>query len=228
MKKTNIDSPFYRTMGRIGDLVLANVLWLVCSLPILTAGASTLGLFSVVNKMAAKEDYTVRTDFFKAFRRDFKQATALWLVVLVIGFVGATGLRTATAQDTASNGILAAASFLLLAGIGFLGCWGFALLARFSYPKALLALADGARMTLANLLPSVGILAFLAWFPLLAKAAPAWFVYLLPLWLLIGGAGSALGMASLMRPAFAQLEKAGRKDETDEPEKDDLDGGNEA
>lgn len=228
MKKTNIDSPFYRTMGRIGDLVLANLLWLVCSLPILTAGASTLGLFTVVNKMAAKEDYTVRTDFFKAFKRDFKQATALWLVVLVIGFVGVTGMRTATAQDTASNGILAAASFLLLAGIGFLGCWGFALLARFAYPKALLALADGARMTLANLLPSVGILAFLAWFPLLAKAAPAWFVYLLPLWLLIGGAGSALGMASLMRPAFAQLEKAGRKDETDEPEKDDLDGGNEA
>ena len=77
MKKTNIDSPFYRTMGRIGDLVLANVLWLVCSLPIITAGASTLGLFTVVNKMAAKEDYTVRTDFFKAFRRDFKQSTAL-------------------------------------------------------------------------------------------------------------------------------------------------------
>ena len=220
MKKTNIDSPFYRTMGRIGDLMFANVLWLVCCLPIITAGASTLGLFTVVNKMAAKEDYTVRTDFFKAFRRDFKQATALWLVVLFLGAVGFAGLRTATAQDTASNGILAAASFLLLAGIGFLGCWSFALLARFSYPKALLALADGARMTLANLLPSVGILAFLAWFPLLAKAAPAWFVYLLPLWLLIGGAGSALGMACLMRPAFAQLEKAGRKEEEPEEESD--------
>ena len=75
-------------------------------------------------------------------------------------------------------------------------------------------------MTLANLLPSVGILAFLAWFPLLAKAAPAWFVYLLPLWLLIGGAGSALGMACLMRPAFAQLEKAGRKEEEPEEESD--------
>lgn len=228
MKKTNIDSPFYRTMSKIGDLVLVNILWLVCCLPILTAGASTLGLFTVVNKMAAKEDYTVRTDFFKAFRRDFKQATALWLVVLFFGAVGVAGLRTATAQDTAFNGILTAASFLLLAGIGFLGCWGFALLARFSYPKALLALADGARMTLANLLPSVGILAFLAWFPLLAKAAPAWFVYLLPLWLLIGGAGSALGMASLMRPAFAQLEKAGRKDEAEEPEEENLDGGTEA
>lgn len=196
MKKTNIDSPFYRTMGKIGDLLFANLLWLVCCLPIVTAGASTLGLFTVVNKMAAKEDYTVHTDFFKAFKRDFKQSTALWLVLLLAGFAALTGLRTATAQDTPSTGILAAASFLLL------------------------VLTDSGRMTLANLLPTVGNLAFLAWFPLLAKAAPAWFVYLLPLWLLIGGAGSALGMASLMRPAFAQLEKAGRKEEEPEEEPD--------
>lgn len=225
MKKTNIDNPFYRTMGKIGDLVFANVLWLVCSLPVITAGASTLGLFAVVDKMAAKEDYTVRTDFFKAFKRDFKQATALWLVVLLAGFAGFTGMRAASAQDTASTGILAAASFLLLLGIACCGCWGFALLARFAYPKALLTLTDGARMTTANLLPSVGILAFLVWFPLLAMTAPGWFVYLLPLWMLIGGAGSALGMAVLMRPAFAQLEKAGRKDE---PEEETLDGGSEA
>ena len=114
MKKTNIDSPFYRTMGKIGDLLFANLLWLVCCLPIVTAGASTLGLFTVVNKMAAKEDYTVHTDFFKAFKRDFKQSTTLWLVLLLAGFAALTGLRTATAQDTPSTGILAAASFLLL------------------------------------------------------------------------------------------------------------------
>ena len=94
MKKTNIDSPFYRTMGKIGDLLFANLLWLVCCLPIVTAGASTLGLFTVVNKMAAKEDYTVHTDFFKAFKRDFKQSTALWLVLLLAGFAALTGLRT--------------------------------------------------------------------------------------------------------------------------------------
>ncbi len=218
MKKTNIDSPFYRTMGRIGDLVFANLLWLVCCLPVITAGASTLGLFTVVNKMAAKEDYTVRADFFKAFRRDFKQSTALWLVLLLGGLAGFRGLHLATARDTASNGILAAASFLLLVLVGCCGSWGFALLARFSYPQALLALADGGRMTLANLLPSVGILAFLCWMPLLAKAAPAWFVYLAPLMLLVGGSGSALGMAALMRPAFSQLEQAGRKEEEPEEE----------
>lgn len=225
MKKTNIDSPFYRAMGKLGDLVFANILWLICCLPIITAGASTLGLFTVVNKMAAHEDYTVRTDFFKAFRRDFKQSTALWVVVAIGGYAGFVGLRNATAQDNASTGILAAASFLLLVGVCCCGCWGFALLARFSYSKALNVLADGGRMVLANLLPSVGVLAFLAWFPLLAKAAPEGFVYLLPLWLLVGGAGSALGIAFLMRPAFARLEQAGRKAEEPE-ENEEIVGGN--
>lgn len=223
-KSTNIDNPFFRTMGKVGDLVIVNLLWLLCSLPIVTIGASTLGLFTVVNKMAAGEDYRTAADFFKAFKRDLKQGTALWLVVALGSFAGAAGMKTAAAQDTMFTGILAAASFLLLLGMACCGCWGFALLARFSYPKALLALTDGARMTTANLLPTVGILAFLVWMPLLAKAAPEWFVYLAPLMLLIGGSGSALGMAALMRPAFAQLEKAGRKEEEENEET--LAGGN--
>ena len=88
MKKTNIDSPFYRTMGKIGDLLFANLLWLVCCLPIVTAGASTLGLFTVVNKMAAKEDYTVHTDFFKAVKRRIRPwMTALLAVFMAVNLV---------------------------------------------------------------------------------------------------------------------------------------------
>ena len=34
----------------------------------------------------------------------------------------------------------------------------------------------------------------------------------------VNGSGSALGMAALMRPAFAKLEKAGRKEEETDPE----------
>ena len=30
MKKTNIDSPFYRTMGKIGDLLFSNLLFWTC------------------------------------------------------------------------------------------------------------------------------------------------------------------------------------------------------
>ena len=84
-KSSSIDNPFFRLMGAIGDLVVLNILWLLCCLPVVTAGASTLALFAIVHKIAAGEDYRTASGFFKAFRRDFKQATALWLVVLAAG-----------------------------------------------------------------------------------------------------------------------------------------------
>ena len=197
-KSSSIDNPFFRLMGAIGDLVVLNILWLLCCLPVVTAGASTLALFAIVHKIAAGEDYRTAAGFFNAFRRDFKQATALWLVVLAAGIAALAGLRAASA---------------LLAGVCCCGCWGLALLARFTYRHGLLALLDGARMTVANLLPTVGILALLAWMPLLWVLAPGWFIYLLLPLFLAGGSVTALGMAALMRPAVARMEQAGRKPE---------------
>ena len=212
-KSSSIDNPFFRLMGAIGDLVVLNILWLLCCLPVVTAGASTLALFAIVHKIAAGEDYRTASGFFKAFRRDFKQATALWLVVLAAGIAALAGLRAASAQDDVFTGLLAAAAFLLLAGVCCCGCWGLALLARFTYRHGLPALLDGARMTVANLLPTVGILVLLAWMPLLWVLAPGWFIYLLLPLFLAGGSVTALGMAALMRPAVARMEQAGRKPE---------------
>ena len=45
-------------------------------------------------------------------------------------------------------------------------------------------------------------------------------MYLLPLGVLMGGEGYAVGMGGVKRPAFGQLEKAGRKEEEPEEEPD--------
>ena len=79
MKKLNIDNWFFRTMALIGDWVMLSVLWVIGCLPVVTAGAATLSVFAVAHKMAAGQDYAVCRDFCKAFRRDFRQATVLWL-----------------------------------------------------------------------------------------------------------------------------------------------------
>ena len=43
-RKSNLlDNPFYRLMGTIGDLVVLNVLWLVCCLPVVRAGGGAAG-----------------------------------------------------------------------------------------------------------------------------------------------------------------------------------------
>lgn len=80
----NLDSPFIQFLDFLTDLVFLNVVCLLCCLPIVTMGASLSALHFVLMKMVKKEDaHCIRT-FFAKFRENFKQATLLWLVFLVI------------------------------------------------------------------------------------------------------------------------------------------------
>lgn len=81
MKFFSFDGPFARTMGRVFDLVLLHVLWVICSLPIITIGASTTALFTVTLKMVRDEESYILKGYIKAFKSNFRQATKLWLIV---------------------------------------------------------------------------------------------------------------------------------------------------
>ncbi len=64
-----------------------NILWIICSIPVVTAGASTTAMYYVTLKLARDEDgYTIRS-FFKSFKENFKQATAIWLIFLLTGML---------------------------------------------------------------------------------------------------------------------------------------------
>lgn len=81
----NYDNPVWRFIGKFGDLIILNVLWFVCSIPIFTIGASTTAVYYVTLKLARNDDgYTIRS-FFKSFKENFKQATIIWLIMLAVG-----------------------------------------------------------------------------------------------------------------------------------------------
>lgn len=80
MKFFRFDGPFNNFMGRIFDLVVLHLLWVLFSLPIVTIGASTTALFTVTLKMAKNEESYIVKSFWKAFKSNFVQATKLWAV----------------------------------------------------------------------------------------------------------------------------------------------------
>ena len=82
------DNPVFSFMGKLGDVVLLNLTWLLCCVPVATIGASTTALFYVARKICLDEDYRVWHDFFHSFRANWKQATGLWLVLLAAYFIG--------------------------------------------------------------------------------------------------------------------------------------------
>ncbi len=72
---------------KIAYCAYLNVLWFLCCLPIVTAGASTTALFYVTLKMAKDEEGNVTRSFFRAFRQNFRKATVIWLILLALGMV---------------------------------------------------------------------------------------------------------------------------------------------
>lgn len=68
----NTDSGFSRFMNRIADLFILNILWIFCSLPIVTIGAATTALYSINLKILNKEEESLIKTFFKAFKENFK------------------------------------------------------------------------------------------------------------------------------------------------------------
>lgn len=78
------DSEVMVFLSGVADLIIANVLWVLTSLPIITLGASTTALYTVVKKPGEKQySASVFKNFFHGFTSNFKKATLSFLILLV-------------------------------------------------------------------------------------------------------------------------------------------------
>jgi uncharacterized membrane protein YesL len=109
------DSKFSQVLLKIAYGCFLNVLWIACSVPIFTIGASTTALYAVTLKIADNEEGNVTKQFFQAFRDNFKQATVIWLILLAIGiFLGADAFILVHLRNSAT-GALAVVWTIILA-----------------------------------------------------------------------------------------------------------------
>lgn len=199
--------PFFRAMSHLGDCVALSVLWLVCSLPVITLGASTTAAFSIAGKLAAKEDYSLWRGFFRSFRRDFAIATRAWLPLALVALVIVGDYQIGLANPGNLGGFLiaAAAAMCVVWLCAFGGC--FALLGRFQYGRAADALKDGLTLCIANPKAALVWLAVLLFMPALYLLVPPLFYYLRLPWLFVGGGAAIVVFSYAIRPAFTRLEK---------------------
>lgn len=82
-----------RFMNWIANLIILNFLWLICSLPIVTIGASTTALYYSTMKWLRRDEGYIYKNFFKSFKENFKQSTIIWIILLIIGVVLGMDLR---------------------------------------------------------------------------------------------------------------------------------------
>ncbi len=127
----NLDSPVMNFLGRVADLVWLNILYIICCIPIITIGASTSALYYVTMKMVANEEGYITRSFFKSFKDNFKQATLIWLLVLLAGAIFFVDFRILNMMEGTLGKvvyvIICAVSILFL----FMTIYIFPLLAKF-------------------------------------------------------------------------------------------------
>lgn len=72
-----------RYLNRLADLMILNLLFLLTSIPIFTIGASLTALYSVCFRLGTDREGSTFRDYFAAFKENFRQATSLFLLLLL-------------------------------------------------------------------------------------------------------------------------------------------------
>lgn len=106
--KINLDNPIIRFLSRVFDVCLTTVYFLLCSIPVVTFGASFAAMQATMLAIIADEYSGVTEKFFSAFRENFRQATVCWLAAAVVGLVLFINIRICWGIEQAPGAMLSA------------------------------------------------------------------------------------------------------------------------
>lgn len=95
----DMNNKFFGFMSKVADLCILNIICVVCCIPVITAGASITAMYYVTLKMVRNEEAYIVRSFFKSFKQNFKQATIINLIMLLIGLVLYVDLNVSKAMQ---------------------------------------------------------------------------------------------------------------------------------
>lgn len=138
MKKNNLFNPesfIWQPFGWVADVLIVSCLWLLCCIPVFTAGAATAALYDCCARCIKDGERELLSRYFRTFRRELLgsiPSTALWAAVLG-GLYFLVRSFTGSAAGTGINLTVAyALVFFLALGVG-IASWVFPLLSRFTF-----------------------------------------------------------------------------------------------
>lgn len=193
--------------AKIWDLLVLNLCFLASCLPVVTVGAAQTALYAVNLKAVRKEEGNVASDFRRAFWENFRQATKLWLLILLLGGVFAVDFWALEQLRGTLVWILKALLGALFAVYLAAIPWIFAYQARFAdtvgtvLKNALLLCGTNLPVTAAML-----SLSFLVGFISLYSLAT--FLRAVFVWLVLGFAAVNYIQSYLMRRVFDKIAQA--------------------
>ncbi|MDO5344127.1 MAG: DUF624 domain-containing protein [Lachnospiraceae bacterium] len=212
----NMDGPIFRFLSRMADLMLLNIVFIICSLPVITIGASVTAMSYVSLKMKDDEGYVVRS-FFKSFKQNLKQSTVIWLLMLFLALVLGLDTYILRQLDGTVYTVMQVVVYIGILLWVMIFVYVFPIQARF-YNTIRGTLRNAVLLSIGNLPKTLCMVVVTAGAAILTFLTVDTIIYGMLVWILIGFALVSYCNCSLLYGIFKKLIEASQEPETQENE----------
>ena len=208
------DSKFMSVLNVMANLMLLNILTLALCIPVVTAGASLTAMHYVLLKVTRDEEGDIIQQFFRAFKLNFKQATILWIGMLIVYAALFVDWRIIRMQGDQFPGIVIILLYAAIAVIYLISLYIFPVLARYKN-------SIGGTIKTAFAMAVYGITGLRTFICGLINLVPLFLLFLLgyavvPVFLCFCFSGPGYFRAKIYRTLFSTYETGGQTQETEE------------
>ena len=201
MKIFDLDSPLMNVLNKMADLMWLNILTLICCIPVITAGATLTSMHYVALKIVRNEESYITRSFFKSFKTNFRQATLIWLLLMLVAAILGGDYYIITKSGMQFSQVLVV--LIMAAGVLVIctSLYVFPVLAKFD--NTIMGTIRNAFIMSILQLPKTVVMFVMAFFPLIIYLVS---LRLIPIIFLFGFSLPAYASAMLYNKFFQKLE----------------------
>ncbi len=201
------DHPLMQFFTTVADLIVLNLLLILCSFPIMTIGPAISAACRVSMQLPDGLPGSVSHTFFAAFRKNFRKSITVWLIALLLfGMLTAHYALILLLDAGMAKTLLLMVFCLVVYGLFALLSYLFPLIMR--YDNVLWRHVRNSALLTVAWLPQTPIMVALNALPLvMILLLPSIFFYLLPFWFLIGFSAILRLNMRILKPLFKKLDE---------------------
>lgn len=83
----NMDNAFFTIMGKVWDMILLSIIWVLCSMTIVLIGPATTAMYYSVVKVIRRERGYVTREFFHSFKDNIKLGIITTIIFVILSYV---------------------------------------------------------------------------------------------------------------------------------------------
>ena len=198
------DSWFMDLISRFSSLAVLNLLFLCTCIPVFTIGAAVTALYDVVFRMDTDREGKMISTYFRAFRANFRQATPIWLLFLLLIAASCVNMSVFSGWGNSMGHIVFVIAVVILINLLLVLGYTFPLLSQFDNTKTN-TLKNALLLSVANL-PRTLIIAVINCFPWALMLVNFYsFIQLSFLWLVLYFSAAAYFNSRVLKNVFDPL-----------------------